>query len=126
MEAAVQQTKEAKILPAVGRGVGSAWSGFVTLCKWCLRLTWNLFWLGMAAFTGICTLFVLFAFGAMLILVTQGYPLTGMVLLSFGAILCGGALTAGCYSLIRRKEKREAEIAEEDMAENEFEEVQYE
>lgn len=116
-----QQEEKTKVLPAAVRGVGSLWNGFLVLCKGCIRLTWNLFWLGMTVFTGIFTLLALFSFGMLLVLVLQGYPLAGWVILSLGFILCGGALTAGCYSLIRRKCK-DAVV----MTEPEMEEVQYE
>lgn len=98
------------------------WNGFIVLCIWCLRLLWNVFWACASVLAGIFTMTALFCFGALLILRFQGYPLTGIVLILFGLLLCCGTISFWCFSLIFRKKKAETE----ETLEKSLEEVPYE
>ncbi len=93
-------------MTAIRRFFGTLAHGIAALILWCLRLLWNVFWLFCAVLAGCFALLALFGFGMLLILVMQGYPLLGTVLICLGVFLCGGTASWGCFSLIRRKRQR--------------------
>ena len=74
-----------------------------------MRLFWNLLWLFMALFFGGMALITLAGLGTVLVLLPQGYPMAGMLLICLGAMLCLGVLAWGSYSLVRRRKKEERE-----------------
>ena len=93
-------------MTAIRRFFGTLAHGIAALILCCLRLLWNVFWLFCAVLAGCFALLALFGFGMLLILVMQGYPLLGTVLICLGVFLCGGTASWGCFSLIRRKKQR--------------------
>lgn len=93
----------------------------VMACIWCIRTGWNLFCILMAFWSALMAVGALFSLGVLLICVTQGYPLRGVTIGSFGLLLCSTALT-GLFVSFRKKEKK-SEQQEEVVQERE---VQYE
>lgn len=100
------------VLRGVGRGVQFLWRGFLYLVRWCLRILWNAFWLCASLLTGIGALLLLFGFGTLVILLLQGYPLAGIVLVCLGGMLCCGTIAVLCFSFLRRKTGEQAESEE--------------
>lgn len=98
---------------AVFHGIKAAWNLFVVFCIWWLRLFWNLAWLFMAAFFGFFTMFMLMGLGAGVVLLPQGYPVAGILLICLGGMLCFGALSCGSFSLLIRKKKEKPDAEEE-------------
>lgn len=78
---------------------GAAWKGF----KWCLRFCWNAFWVFTGIMMAMATLSVIFFFGMTLVLLHEGYPLVGVLLVIIGGGLVCGALTLLCMTLLIRK-----------------------
>lgn len=107
------------------RGIVKIWNWFAAFCIWWVRLFWNLLWLFMTLFFGFMAMITLAGVGTMLVLLPQGYPLVGILLICLGAMLCLGALTCGSYSLVlhRKKEEQEPEGKEIPEAEEEQEET---
>lgn len=77
------------------------------LIFWCLRFCWNLFWMVLTLGSGFCALMLLFSLGVVMILLFQEYPLGGASLICLGGFLAAGSISGLCFSLIRRKEKKE-------------------
>ena len=74
----------------------------------------------MALLFGGMTLITLAGVGTILVLLPQGYPLAGTLLICLGGMLCMGALSCGSYSLILHKKKEEPEVKnEQDPSEEE-------
>ena len=63
--------------------------------------------------------------GTILVLLPQGYPLAGTLLICLGGMLCMGALCCGSYSLIlrRKKEEQETEKHKTEKRETEKQEI---
>lgn len=105
-----------RALTVAGSGLKKTLQGLLLLGKWCLILLWNALWLFLSVMCGLFALAALFGFGALMILMLQGYPLVGIVLADFGTLLCSGVLSVWCFSLIWRKKKEtpaEPELEEE-------------
>ena len=79
---------------------GALWKG----CKWCLRLCWNAFWLCSGVMMAMLTLFLVFLFGMTLVLLYEGYPLVGVLLMIIGSGLACGAFTFLFVSFMIRKD----------------------
>lgn len=109
------------VLRGVGRGFQALGRGLFSLIRWCLRLIWNAFWLCASLLTGIGALLLLFGFGTLVILLLQGYPLAGIVLICLGGMLCCGTMAVLCFSFLRRKTGEQAadEAAGEETTEDE-------
>ena len=94
-----------------GSGFGTR---FLTCCKAVLRTVWNGFLLFCAlpfAAAGVLGLIVL---GFAVVMLAQGYPLAGPLLVLVGGLLCCGAILALGTNLIwRRPEPEEEECSEE-------------
>lgn len=108
---------------AMGKGIVSLWRCCCNFCIWFLKLIWNLGWLMFSLLCALVGMIVLVGFGAILILLFQGYPFFGIFLISLGGILCSYALSCGAFSLLIREKEIEKVIEE---AEKSDEEVQYE
>lgn len=117
----MRQKPKRSILAAVFHGIKVIWNLFAAFCIWWLRLIWNLAWLFMAAFFGFFTMLMLMGLGAGVVLLPQGYPVVGILLICLGGMLCFGALSCGSFSLLIRKNKEkpdaEGEISQEEKAE---------
>ncbi|MCI8599097.1 MAG: DUF1700 domain-containing protein [Lachnospiraceae bacterium] len=92
----------------VRRGIVSLWKLFISFCIWWLVFLWNCGWLMFSVFCGFFTLIMLAGCGAILVLLPQGYPLLGILLLSLGGMCCFGALTCGAFTLMIRKKREES------------------
>lgn len=96
---------------AEGKGIfGRLWLLFLGMCstvwkgfKWCLHLCWNAFWLFSGIMMAMMTLFVIFLFGMTLVLLYEGYPFVGVLLMIIGSGLVCGAFTILFMSLVIRK-----------------------
>lgn len=77
----MRQKPKRSILAAVFHGIKVIWNLFATFCIWWLRLIWNLAWLFMAAFFGFFTMLMLMGLGAGVVLLPQGYPVVGILLI---------------------------------------------
>lgn len=110
----VKQTKEVRgevrgFFKALGEGINFLWKMFISFCIWCIRLSWNIAWTLFALFCAFFCMAALMGFGMLLILIFQGYPVAGILLICIGGLLCMGALTCGAFSLIIRKGKDTAD-----------------
>ncbi len=94
-----------QICTVFGRGIKRLWNWIVRLSIWWMRLLWNLTWLFMSVFCGFLAMITLAGLGAGLILLPQGYPLLGILIICLGGMLCFGALSCGAYSLMLRRKK---------------------
>lgn len=105
------------VLHTVGRSIAhgfqSGFHGIIRLFLWCLRWCFNLFMMFLALFGGLFVLGSLFCFGVLLVWLFKGYPLTGPTLVLFGSVLCSGAFTCFCISLLRINSKSNRYEAEE-------------
>ena len=96
---------------AKGKGLlGRLWLLFLGMCsalwkgfKWCLFFCWNAFWLCSGIMMAMLTLFVIFLFGMTLVLLYEGYPFIGVLLMIIGSGLVCGAFTMLFISLMIRK-----------------------
>lgn len=117
----ISQKTKRSVLAAVFHGIKATWNLLAAFCIWWLRLFWNLAWLFMAAFFGFFTMLMLMGLGAGVVLLPQGYPVVGILLICLGGMLCFGALSCGSFSLLIRKNKEkpdaEGEISQEEKAE---------
>ena len=114
----IRQKPKRSVLSAVLHGIKVTWNLLAAFCIWWLRLFWNLSWLFMAVFFGFFTMLMLMGMGAGVVLLPQGYPVVGILLICLGGMLCFGALSCGSFSLLIRKNKEkpdaEGEISQEE------------
>ncbi len=116
--------KGSELARGAGRTLGAAWKCILSVCRWGLCLMWNISWLLMALFMGGLALITLAGLGAMLILLFQGYPIAGIFLVTLGGMLCLGAFSCGCFSLlIRKRDPKDRQPRSMDLS---GEEVRYE
>lgn len=103
-----KNTERTGIVPAmrtVGHSITAAikalfW-GITRFCLWCLKWCWNLFMMFLALFGSLFVLGSLFCFGVLIVWLFKGYPLAGLTLVLLGTVLCSGAFTVFCISLLR-------------------------
>ncbi|PXX52998.1 uncharacterized protein DUF1700 [Hungatella effluvii] len=86
---------------SIAFAIGSCFHGIIRLCLWGLKWCWNLFMMFLALFGGLFVLGSLFCFGILIVWLFKGYPLKGLTLVMFGTVLCSGAFTCFCVSLLR-------------------------
>lgn len=114
----ISQKTKRSVLSAVFHGIKATWNLLAAFCIWWLRLFWNLAWLFMAVFFGFFTMLMLMGLGAGVVLLPQGYPVVGILLICLGGMLCFGALSCGSFSLLIRKNKgkkdEEGEISQKE------------
>lgn len=89
----------------VGRGIGASWRWILHCCVFWLKIMWNMGWLFFSLFCAFMAMVALMGIGGILILLLQGYPVAGILVMCLGGFLCCGALTCGAYSMIIRKKK---------------------
>ena len=92
--------------------IGSCFHGIIRLCLWGLKWCWNLFMMFLALFGGLFVLGSLFCFGILIVWLFKGYPLTGITLVLLGTVLCSGAFTWFCVSLLRMNKTNHYEAEE--------------
>lgn len=111
---------------AKGSGfLGKLWTlilGFINIlwqiAVWSVRLFWNLFWLFFGIMSGICTLGCIFLFGALIVLLVMGYPLAGVTMMMIGGGMTSTAVTLLCFSLIKKKNKKNTQDMTKDSDES--------
>ncbi len=82
-----------------GRGIAVLWNWFVRFCTGWICLFWNIGWLLASLLFAAMAMAALAGFGALLILVFEGYPLLGILIISLGGVFCFAALSCGAFSL---------------------------
>ncbi|MDD3251427.1 MAG: DUF1700 domain-containing protein [Lachnospiraceae bacterium] len=80
---------------------------------WCVRIGWNLCWIGFSCFCGAMGLFCLFGLGTLVVLLTQGYPLAGVTIGCLGLNLCLFSIAGLGMTLLWKKKKKEIETVQE-------------
>ena len=70
---------------------------------WCVRWCRNIVVIAAALCGGSCGLFLLFLLAMLLVLLLQGYPLAGVTVACFGGVLCAGAFTFFCTTLLMHR-----------------------
>lgn len=105
----IEQRPKRSLAAAFFQVITKIWDLSAAFCIWWMRLFWNLLWLFMALFFGGMALITLAGLGTVLVLLPQGYPMAGMLLICLGAMLCLGVLAWGSCSLVRRRKKEERE-----------------
>lgn len=111
---------------AKGSGfLGKLWTlvlGFINILWqifiWSVRLFWNLFWLFFGIMSGLCTLGCIFLFGALIVLLVMGYPLAGATMVMVGGGMTSTAVTLFCFSLIKKKGRKDAQDVTKDSDES--------
>lgn len=83
-----KRVKKGMIFPLAVKMVRKIYHGIVNGLYWAGRMIWNCGVVCAAAFSVFMGLIFLYLFGALIILWSQGYPLGGVVIGSFGAVLC--------------------------------------
>lgn len=124
---------------AIGHGIKTICRAVADFCIWGLKLIWNCGWIMFSLMMAFMTMITLLGFGTVLIFLVQGYPFSGILLMSLGGILCFGSLTCAAFSMIIRMQKEENKDTEkkkdnnkddktgtEEKEEQSGEEVQYE
>ena len=99
----------------LGGGIAAFYRWCVEAFLWCVRMTWNLFCVGIALFVGLAGVFFLFALGAFFVLVLSGYPFAGLVIGSLGAAVSLFAAAGFMVTLFWRKRRAAAVAARSDM-----------
>ncbi len=84
----------------------------VKLCIWCIRIIWNLCVLGFAFLLTIFSCFMLYVFGASIVLLVEDYPLWGVLFISLGAVIFSAAAITGTGLLIRKKKNSKRFLTE--------------
>ncbi len=86
------QRKENGFVKSAISGLLGLAAGILRFCwkaaGWCIHMAWNVFWAGFSVFCGVMGLFCLFGLGMLAVLLTQGYPLAGVVIGCLGLNLC--------------------------------------
>lgn len=86
----------------IAGGFRVLWQGLLL----CARLAWNLAVILIALMSGFCTLSLLFFLAVLLVWLTQGFPLAGLILICLGGVICFGALTILMATLILWKKRK--------------------
>jgi len=73
------------------------WNWTIAATWWCLKLCWNIWWIGWALFLGCVGLMLLFCLGVLAVLWAQGYPFAGITIGCLGLVLV--LLAAAAYAL---------------------------
>lgn len=93
-----------RMTDSMGKGIGAGIRIGAAGILWGIRFLWNMGWIGISlcfAFCGLCLLFIL---GLFVVLLFQRYPLAGLTIGCFGAMLCMfSAAGLGLTFLWRRK-----------------------
>ena len=105
---------------AISRGIQKFVLWCMAVLIWCIRLGWNLWWIGVGALAAFFGLITLFGTGALVIIVTQGYPLVGVTIGCVGITCCFAALTGLCFSILCHLHKeKEVSLKEVSLEEGE-------
>lgn len=81
------------------------------LALWCVRMAWNICWIGFALFCAGFGLLALFGFGLLTVLWLQSYPLAGVTVGCFGLVCCCFSAAGFSLSLLWRKKRPDMEAS---------------
>lgn len=76
--------------------------------KWCVKTAWNVCCFGVGVMFGIGVLMDIFAFGLLIVLLANGYPVIGVLLIVAGLGLIGSACMLFAFTLIVSKKKKQS------------------
>jgi len=95
------------MVKSVGRGITRMVTMGIGAALWCIRMAWNACCIGGSLLIAVCGLFFLYGLGVCLILLKEGYPMTGVTLGCFGLVLCAFSATGFGFSLLWRRRSTE-------------------
>ncbi len=87
------------ILAAIGCGISRICRGCLNIALWCIRMAWNICCIGASLMAGFFGLFCLYGLGVSLVLLLQGYPLSGVSMGCLGLVLCMFSLAGFGFTL---------------------------
>ena len=99
---------------AIGRGIRAAVRWGLGMVRLAGRLAWNGCWTAFSLTAFGFGLFSLYLFGVLVILLMQGYPLTGVLLGCMGLVMC--TFSAGVLGMSFRVKRRRRDGEEEEHA----------
>lgn len=91
--------------------IGMICRGCFNAVLWCVKLVWNLFCTGTGILIGAMACACIFMLGTLLVLLTMGYPLAGVVLGVLGLTMCTCSMTVLCFTLIVKRKRQEGNTA---------------
>lgn len=100
-----KRVRKGMIFPVIAEMLRRICRGMVNGICWAGRTVWNCGIVCASAFSVFMGLIFLYLFGMLIILWSQGYPLGGVVIGSFGAVLCFMSLAVFGSTFYRRKQK---------------------
>lgn len=83
-------------------GAQRIWNTCIRVLSWCVRITWNICWVGFSLICVFMGLFCLYGLGMLTVLLTQGYPLAGVTLGCLGLTICLFAVTGLAFTCLIR------------------------
>lgn len=97
----------------VGRGIVISWKCLVGFCIFWLKFMWNAAWLLFALMCAFMAMLALSGVGMIVVFLVQGYPFTGLFLISLGGLLCFGALAYGAFGMLIKQKKDDGDDVED-------------
>ncbi len=88
------------------RGLGACVRWCLGAAVWCIRAAWNLCCAGCSLLAVLCGLVCLFILGMLVVLLIDGYPLTGITLGCLGMTLCTFSMAGLWMTLLLRGKKK--------------------
>lgn len=86
-----------RMLKALCHAVVCIWNWSIAIAWWCMKLCWNIWWIGCGLLLGCMGLVFLFGLGVVVVLWMQGYPLAGITVGCLGIVM--GLLAAAGYAV---------------------------
>lgn len=74
---------------------------FFYACVYVMIFLWNVCCFCIGLFFAACLAFLIFMIGLLFVMLTQGYPVIGMLVGALGAALCAGAVIVTCFIAVR-------------------------
>lgn len=74
---------------------------FFYACVYVMIFLWNICCFCVGLFFAACLIFLIFMIGLLFVMLTQGYPVVGMLVGSLGAALSAGAVIVTCFIAVR-------------------------
>lgn len=91
------QKKIKDMCGSAGKGIQFCFRMGAAGILWAVRLLWNMGWIGISLFFAFCGLCLLFLLGLFVVLLFQRYPLAGLTIGCFGAMVC--MFSAACLGM---------------------------
>ena len=112
-----------RVIGSIGHFLAACCSIVWALFLWGIRWCWNGAIIFVCLFSGAMILFSVFSFAMLIVWLLQGYPIAGITVFCFGAILCSVSFTVLCLSLLKLKphnKKAEAPVLPERSEEADY------